>query len=1233
MKKVILIFSHNSLGRRWNQLSASLRACGVDLLVLGQHADIDWNAFIECQLPQADVVYMECSRNTPHFSRLIDATRNLRFVLAGDIETSAELPDTFSSQVDRFHQYIANGSLNALENAVFYLIREQSKALGDIDQILPEVSEPQPAQLCAIGDPRQATTYESVETYLSSIGHFHPGLGIVPILYGRRYWIADDLEVVSILIRRIEAEGFTPLPVFCDFNLANRINDPSHPIARLLNPYRESIVVLLNLAFSNASGDSRPDAFFTGIGKPVLQLIRDYTHTEKTWQESERGNLIGMTYSFSVAQPETLGTIEPHLVAVNAVEKASLPKGETPLSKPIEERINRLMARIRRWHLLQILPNAEKRIGIVLHSSPCKGVEATLGSAAGLDAAQSTVDLMRRMQESGYSLGKVPEDGTALVRMILEHKAHSEFRWTNTDMIVEKGGVLARVDETQYRKRFDHLPLHLQKAINDAWEPFPGQGMVHIDKNGTPSLLVTGIRFGNVTVMIEAKRGCYGPKCNGEVCRILHQPDIPPTHHWLATAWYMQDNFDAIVQMGAESALDYLPGKSIALSEHCFPDLSLGELPRIFPYIMDSIGEGLIAKRRGKGVIIDHLTPPVKAVNSNDGSFETLLELHRQLRHARTHEHVQRAKTIAIRMREELVSHGWLDRNANESSFDTMLDALARRIQSLRTKMLAAGKHVLGRIPDENTFLLYLAEAKRTQTFEAKELRRRLDYTSDELDHVLSGLDGRFIPSGQAGAISSGRENLLPTGRNIYAMDLKSLPTPAAWEIGMEMGSQLLLKYFGEEQAFPESIGVTLWSSDAFMAEGELTSQCLWLLGCKPRWNHNGQVAGIEVMPLESLTLEIEKGKQCHRPRVDVVVRMSGVVRDLLEPVYMLIDDAVTAVGELDEPEDQNLVRKHIHSRLEELSTELQTLHPSELLRLANARLFTDIAGSYGVGVGLAVDASAWKSGKDLANAYVNWTGGICGREVEAVVRKTGTAPVMREFGQQIKGIDIAYQRAISSKYDALSAGCYSAYQGGMAVTKQAFGGKSAKLYWGDSQTEGTTKVRGVAEELDEALLTRLMTEDWIDSRLADGYDGAGDLSGLVNTLFAWSATTGLVEKRHFDLVVRRIIDNEDVRKKLLEHNVYALEEISRRLLEAQSRGLWAADSDAIEIVQQAMLELEGTIEDRTGPVTGEFQGTSVDIKLPEDVERWKWNVDISDRAADAPDSMVKKTGATGESI
>jgi cobaltochelatase CobN len=916
-----------------------------------------------------------------------------------------------------------------------------------------------------------------------------------------------------------------------------------------------------------------------------------------------------MSICYNFTQPEMLGCIEPSVVACTTKEPNALGTGMVSRAAPVPERLGHLAQRMRRWHVLQTAAPADKRLAIMLHNSPCKSVEGTVAEAAGLDAAESTVRLLRRLRNEGWRVDDIPADGAALLTMILERKALQEFRWTNVEEIVAKGGVLARIDQASYEADFERLLPATREEVNEAWGPFPGEAMVHDADGGNPVLLITGLRFGNVTVMVEPKRGCYGPRCDGEVCRILHEPDIAPSHHWLATYWWVQREADAVVQMGAESPLEFLPGKRAGLSDRCYPEISLGTLPSIYPYIMNSTAEGLLAKRRGRAVIVDHLSPPVRRGQELSEQWAGIEELHRQFMAAREAGEAGRLAAITRELRPAMETMNLLPPNAGDEQFRRRLDELPRRLEKLRGRLVETGSHVLGRMPSPEDRDCYMAEADGNgrHGIDVQELSAALERTTDEMDRVVAALNGRFVPAGPSGHLSRGKVDALPTGRNIYGIDVNTIPTAAACDVGAQMGRLVLQKHLREEGRLPESIGVTVWSSDAFLRDGELTGQVLWLLGCRPVWGRGGRVSGIEVLPLDELTMLDSAGQRIQRPRVDVVVQMSAVTRDTLPNLYGLLDDAVTQVAALDESPERNLVRKHVAERLDALREKMQDTDEAILRRLATFRVFSAKPGSYGEGVGLAVDASAWETDKDLAETFVNWCGYAYGRDTSGEGTAAGDAEVtMREFAHLMGGIDVAYQKAVGPEYDALSISCYAGFQGGMAATKRAVGGTSAKLYWGDSVTSDTLDVRDLAEEIDLSMLGKLLNPDWIERQKEEGYRGASAVAGMVNTAFAWSATSHVVSKEQFDAMCRTFIEDEENRRWLGTANVYALEEISRRLLEAAARKLWDADEQSMQALQSAVLEIEGDIEERMGPVQGEFQGGSVDIFTKDSVDKWK---------------------------
>ncbi|MBN2751887.1 MAG: cobaltochelatase subunit CobN [Rhodospirillaceae bacterium] len=1199
MPKVTFVFTHASLIRVWERTKEILAADGVELTVANQMSRVNWECFAAESVETADVLYLDLTRHFGCFDILLDAATAVPLVIPGGLEVQGEWSDIDRPALTAIQSYLKAGRAEDFANGILWLLHRA----GLRAELPPPPADP---VLFGVYHPASDRIWDTTAPYLDWVDARSPeraGAPVVGIIFDRHGWLNGDTVAVDHCIAHLEAVGLVPLPMFCDWDVGIVLGAPSHPIRRVFDACGARLAAIWNSAIVHGREENTSGGPFASHDVPVFQVLRNWSSSADEWRSSDEG-MSPINMAFGLTRPELMGCIDPTIAACAAPPKDG---SEERVVEVLDDQMARLAGRTLAWVNLRRKANAEKRIAIMLHNPPCKGLEATIGNAASLDGLDSAVRVLKRLKAEGYTVSDVPENGQALLALILERKAISEFRWTNVEEIVAKGGALTEIDEATYRADFDRLPQAIRDKVDTAWEPFPAKSMVHNPESDAPTLVISGLRFGNVLVMTEPKRGCWGPKCDGEVCRILHEPDVPPPHHWLATYWYLQRNVDALVTMGADGPLEFLPGKRAGLSEDCFPNISLGNLPVIYPYVMNNPGEGMIAKRRGRAVLVDHLSAPVARADSLGKRWDDLDDLHRQFLHVGKTGAARKAE-LETALRAELLALGLLAEDATEQDFALAVEQLPRRLTVMRRRTLTVGLHTLGLSPDEENAARYLAEAKGTEgkrDINAEAFLASLARCDAEMDAVVHALDGGFVAPGPCGHLSRGKLDVLPTGRNFYAIDLSLLPTKAACVVGARMGEKLLNAYLADEGDFPRTIGITLWSSDAFQADGELASQVLWLMGCRPRYDDSGKVKGVDVVPLSEMTMTLADGSQRLRPRIDVVVQMSSIVRDTLPNIYALFDKAVAAVADLDEPEEMNFIRAHVTARMADLKATLKDVEDAGLKRLARYRCFSSGNGAYGSGISLAIDASAWEDDADLAEVLVNGSGHAYGADGKAA--NLPTAAVLSEYASLVKRMDVSYQRAATPEGDLLAYGCYVGTQGGAAAAKRGLGGGGMRLYWGDTQATEDGEVRSVKEEISLSLATSLLNTEWFEEAKKQGYIGANSVSGRTNHLFAWSATTHEVDTTQFNAVHDMYVRNQENRDWLKETNVYALEELTRRLLEAEARGLWDADALRLDELKTAVLDLEGDIEERMGPVKGEFQGAAVDIKTQDSVKEWAY--------------------------
>jgi len=1108
--------------------------------------------------------------------------------------------------------------------------------------------------------------------------------GTVGILFSRISWVNRTLEIEDALIRELENKNLRVIPVFSysvrDDELGTKGMDEVIRKYFIVNgePVVDA-VVKLSPFFLVSDKKTIQDASNAGYGVkllmeldvPIFQPIISYYTTREQWEET---NGLSNDIGWGVALPEFEGVIEPIIIAAGEAQDNFIERC------PIAERCNKLALRVEKWIRLRNKPVAERKVAFILLNNPCAGVESTVGGGAHLDSLESVARILNRMHDAGYQI-EVPANGKELIDTIMERKAISEFRWTSVGEIVKNGGALDLVSKEEYETFFDTLSPKVRDQMINAWGNPPGEVM-----DGVPAgmlyegkIVITGVNYGNAVVCVQPKRGCAGTRCDGQVCRILHDPDVPPTHQYLATYRYLENTFgaDVLVHVGTHGNLEFLPGKGVGLSADCYPDIAIGTIPHLYIYNADNPPEGAIAKRRGLATIVDHM----QTVLTGGGLYDELDELDRLLGEyeqtkydqGRAHvlEHLIMGEIERTNLSAEIkLTDGNCDGDISGMQFSEIVTRAHEALSKIRNTQIQSGMHIFGQLPEGEDRVDFINSILRYDGGDSKVSIRRLSAgllgldldelisdqgrvtedgrsygalledidhlsrdiirmcldnseadvpvlvekimgdrwtstgkvhdkgkgkdagiaevcerianlniridASKEIEALLHGFEGGYIPAGPSGLITRGRDDVLPTGRNFYSLDPKRVPTRAAWRVGQQLSRAVIDKYMDEEGRIPENVAFYWMASDIMWSDGEGMAQIMNLLGVEPIWQGNGRVNGFKVIQLEDLG----------RPRIDVTIRVSGITRDNFPNCIEYIDEAIQAVASLDEPVEQNYPRKHSLKRVEEGSD----------WRDATLRLFSCKPGTYGSGVNLAVYASAWKEEKDLAEVFLYWNGYAYGKDVNG-------KEAHQHLADSLKTVDATFNKVVSDEYDLCGCCCYFGTHGGLSAAARYLSGNEVKTYYGDTREPEHVEVRDLADEIRRIARTKLLNPKWIEGMKEHGYKGAGDISKRVGRVYGWEASTQEVDDWVFDDITKTFVLDDEMRQFFEENNPYALEEIARRLLEAESRGLWDADPEVLDALRNTYLEIEGWMEDLAGE--GEFQGGSVDIMGMEDIPGW----------------------------
>lgn len=1068
---------------------------------------------------------------------------------------------------------------------------------------------------------------------------YEEGRPTVGVLFYRAHELSGNTAFVDTLCEAIEAKGANALPVYC-----GSLRGADAGLYGLLG--RTDAIVATVLAAggtraSDASAGGDDEAWDIGalaeLDVPVLQGLC-LTSSQAAWEASDAA-LSPMDAAMQVAIPEFDG----RLITVPFSFKEEGPDG-VPVYAADPERAARVAGIAVRHAALKHKPNADKRLAVVFTAYPTK--HSRVGNAVGLDTPASAVRLLDALRAAGYGVDDYPDNGDELIHRLIAAGGH-DVEWLTEEQLASAP---ARVPLADYQRWFAGLDSGLREGMLRHWGEAPGN--LYVDGD---DIVLASLQFGNIVVMIQPPRG-FGEN----PIAIYHDPDMPPSHHYMAAYRWLELSFgaDAIVHMGKHGTMEWLPGKGLGLSSGCAPDAVLGELPLVYPFIVNDPGEGTQAKRRGHATVVDHLVPPMARADS----YGDLAKLEQLLDEYALVSDLDPTKAPAVRSQiwtlvraAELHHDLHVDDQPDDDAFDEFVMHIDGWLCEIKDVQIRDGLHILGGGPvDEARVNLVLAvlrssqvwggvggalpglraalaasfgleeksllaepgarvavpaelsaladgpartasdavdllealarrlaeameaggwepkaasqvvadalggrevpDAVRVLEFAAEEVVPRLARTTDEIDNILRALRGGYVPAGPSGSPTRGLVNVLPTGRNFYSVDPKAIPSRLAWDVGTALADSLLARHLADTGAYPKSVGLTVWGTSCMRTQGDDIAEILALLGCRPVWDDaSRRVTGFEVVGLEELA----------RPRIDVTVRISGFFRDAFPHVVALIDDAVRAVAELDEPAEQNFVRAHADEDTAE--------HGDR--RRATARIFGSKPGAYGAGLLPLIDARNWRSDADLAEVYAVWGGYAYGRGLDGRAARGDMEASFRRIQVAAKNVD-------TREHDLVDADDYFQYHGGMVAMVRHLTGVSPEAYVGDSAMTDQVKTRTLGEETHRVFRARVVNPRWMAAMRRHGYKGAFEMAATVDYLFGYDATAGVVDDWMYERLAAEYVFSPENREFMEKSNPWALRGISERLLEAAERGLWAEpESATLDRLRETYLQLEGELE------------------------------------------------------
>ena len=1173
--------------------------------------NITVNVYITTQAPekielnQTDIILIvTVTQSASKFENAVsDAIENGAIVIGENTylsESNYTVPSDFnnvSAFKDYLSEYWSGAALNNenFDNLIFYLAHEYFNRT--------DLTVEEPAQtVSAIYHPAMNSTYTGCfesnatkyfEWYSSRTdGHkFDPDAATVGITFYNSYY-PDDMDPIDKLINGFEDEGVNVIACY---------GDSSNYVDCYFNYSNETKVDAID-SFLYRGNYFDPQE----LGVPVINaLFNGYMNTSQ-WVNSS--NPLPTANMLRIYRPETLGSIDPIMVA--ALE--TFTEGNDTVEKYIgkDEQVDWLINRTIAQANLSLTNESNKKVAIIYynHGGGKNNIRASY-----LEVAPSIVNILKGMADEGYDVNSslIPNKTELIDLMLYQGRNIGTWAPGELEALVETGKAVL-IPESTYLSWFNELPKERRDEVIEMWGEPPGEIMVYTDDNGEKFIVIPKISLSdNVILAPQPTRGWLQ---DNEV--LYHDTELAPHHQYIAFYMWLQHEFGAevMVNMGRHGTVEWLPGKEFCLLSDEWPALMNGDIPVVYPYIMDGMGEGMQAKRRGNAVIVDHLIPPVLSAGLY-GNYSTLsseitsYQTSNAELNSTKEAHLQDIINLTIGLGlDEQVNMSLAE---NNETIDAFLEELDDVLTELKSQSMPYGLHVLGEAPtgealvgmvnsmlgddfsemvaayDDSdsapTDLLSLVLLENLSVTDAEEqilgtssadieteLETAISYSgllaeaNNEVEQVLNAMDGKYIEANLGGDPVL-RPETLPSGRNFYAFDEQLIPTKQAWDDGTELIDQWLEEYYDENKEYPHKVSYILWAGESTRHEGIMEAQIFYLLGVKPVWGSSNKVTGIEVINSSDLK----------RPRIDVTVQVSGLYRDSFPMKIELIDQAVRLAYEQEATEEcDNYVAQDTDALQATLNETIK--NGSLSLDIAQFRVFGPADGAYGTGMANTVESSdTWDNNTELAELYINKMCYIYGQNIwgqtvsEYIKQQTGQSVELNNsavFEDNLNGTQAIFHSRTSNTYGSLDTNDFYQYLGGLYNAINYISGTAPEAYVLNLQNLDDMKIQTLQTYIANELYARYFNPTWISGMQSNGYEGAAEMEDFLENLWGWEALyPDLISDEVWEKVYGTYVTDSELSDWLKETNPYAYQSMLARMIETVHKGSWDASDEVLQ--------------------------------------------------------------------